>query len=772
MDQLYPSGPTAVPSDFAKPSVRYWLHAWLAVTGLFLFIGLYVALAAWFTWTAYRLLAHGIPHADVATVLSGLITAFASVLLWKAMRLVPRPSQLDAIEVTAREQPKLFHFLERLAADAGTQPPHRVFLSPRVNSAVFYDYDARHRFFPSRRNLEIGLALVNVLSVGELKAVLAHELGHLAQHSMLVGRWVCLAQQIATHLVSQRDALDRLIDKLQHCGTRFASASWPLSVLAWAVRAITESVFRLVMLAQRALSREMELQADLVAVSLTGSDALVHALHRLHAAEQTWSRTLDFANGEAHAGRSVADLFALQQRIMSKLRQILDDTNYGDTPTPARASAYRLFTQQLTQSPRKWSTHPANWEREENAKQNYIRARIDGRSAWHLFDASGELKLRMSKHVFRHTQTRIMPLEESCQRLDQQYNRYYYHSAYRGAYLGRSVVRQACHPSELYNPPLRPDLITPHLTGLYPESLADNLQRLRALDQESSALRGLQASGTEGRGGTIYYRGNRLRRKDLPAVIAQVERELAAAREVVLHHDRRCRTAHLSAAATLGAGWDAYLLGLAKALHYADHAEANVRDAHGMLSSRLEALAADQRLRYQEFEGLMQACRELHEALRHVFVIEGPALLLDRTLNERLSISSWQDTLGDFRIPAPQGDNVDHWLQIIDGWVEGTCSALASLRLASLEQLLIAEAHVARLVHEKRSAEPAPMPTVVPAKYPLLLPGKERPRHTKLHWRQRFHAANGFLPALTRLCVATGILVAVMLVSMAGLQGH
>ena len=38
-------------------------------------------------------------------------------------------------------------------------------------------------------------------------------------------------------------------------------------------------------MAEQALSREMEFQADLVAVSVTGSDALVNALYKLQSAD-------------------------------------------------------------------------------------------------------------------------------------------------------------------------------------------------------------------------------------------------------------------------------------------------------------------------------------------------------------------------------------------------------------------------------------------------------------------------------------------------------
>jgi Zn-dependent protease with chaperone function len=37
-------------------------------------------------------------------------------------------------------------------------------------------------FLPIKKNLQIGLGLVNSLNVSEFKAVMAHEFGHFTQH--------------------------------------------------------------------------------------------------------------------------------------------------------------------------------------------------------------------------------------------------------------------------------------------------------------------------------------------------------------------------------------------------------------------------------------------------------------------------------------------------------------------------------------------------------------------------------------------------------------
>ena len=54
MENIYPAGPQGVPENLAQPSSIYKRRAWLAMVSLTVFITLYIALAGWFSWTAYR----------------------------------------------------------------------------------------------------------------------------------------------------------------------------------------------------------------------------------------------------------------------------------------------------------------------------------------------------------------------------------------------------------------------------------------------------------------------------------------------------------------------------------------------------------------------------------------------------------------------------------------------------------------------------------------------------------------------------------------------
>ncbi|HVS24689.1 MAG TPA: M48 family metallopeptidase [Gammaproteobacteria bacterium] len=766
MDQIiYPRGPAAVPENFTRATSRYRTHAWLAMAGLALFVVLYFALAGWFAWTAWRLLTGAVNGGDNALwgFVAGLSAAFLAVFMLKALFFVKHRYEIDDLEITPKEQPKLFTFLHRLADDAGAPRAHRVFLSPRVNAAVFYDLSILNLLFPSKKNLEIGLPLVNVLTLGELKAVLAHEFGHFAQRSMAVGRWVYIAQQIAAQIIGRRDALDRFLRVLSSFDIRIAWIGWLLSLTVWSIRSVMETVFRIVLLAQRALSREMEFQADLVSVSLTGSDALIHALHRLGSAEQAWDRALGFGAVEAGAGRAVKDLFALQTQVTQCMRGILDDPNYGGVaPLPTeRPDAHRLFAAALAHAPRMWATHPSNNEREDNAKRIYITAPLDDRSAWGLFDDAAALRERMSAHVFRSAKTEPTPLEESQRKLDEEFRRPYLDRSYRGAYLGRAVTRHAQRPSELYDSPIEGARIVAELRSLYPEALAVDLRRLREIEQERAALQALRDGFLQAPGGIIRHRGRELKRRDLPHAIAKVEGELAEAEKSVRAHDRRCRSTHLAAAKTLGGGWEEYLAGLLAVVHYAEHAEADMLDARGAFANVFAIVTADKRVSASELRRLLAAGDTVYASLKRVFEQAGE-LALDGTLLQRMSLERWSAALEEFKLQPPSKENINSWIGVIDGWVDAASSALSRLRLAALDQLLLAERQVERFACDERPAGEAPEPSRVPASYPVLLAGAERARQKRLGLWDRFQTADGIWATAARLTVAGGIVAAVL----------
>jgi len=766
MDHVYPPGPASVPPNLTAATTAYKHRAWLAMGGLAAFIVLYFALSGWFAWTAWRLF-RGMfgegGHFDLWQFIAAVCATFLAVFMFKALFFIQHRYAIDDIEITRQDQPRLFEFIDRLADEARAPRAHKVYLSSRVNAAVFYDLSLLNLIIPSKKNLEIGLGLVNVVTLGELKAVLAHEFGHFAQRSMAVGRWVYISQQIAGHIVARRDMLDKLLAQLSRIDLRVAWVGWVLSIIVWSIRSMMDVLFRGVLLAQRALSRQMEFQADLVAVSLTGSDALIHALHKLNAADDAWDKALSFANSEANANRGITDLFAVQTRIIERMREILNQPMYGQVPPlPATSrDSHRVFKTELAQPPRMWGTHPPSWDREHNAKQRYVAAPVDERSAWDVFVNPAALREQMSAHVFRNATVEPTPMEQTFQNLEKQYGRAFLNRSYRGVYLHRSPVRYADTPEALYGPAVAPSNIAGALDALYPEDLALKVEHLNEKLEEKNALVALRDQVAQAPGGIIRHNGTEIRRKDLPRAIASLEREIAAVRGEIEAHDKRCRSTHLAAARTLEKGWPEYLRSLAAILHYADHTEANLRDVQGFVSNIYGVVTADGRVSSKELTRLLEGCQQLYHVLSIVHEQAGE-VSLDRTLLRRLEVESYAALLEEFKLPPPNRENIGEWLNVIDGWIGAAIGAMSKLRDAALEQLLLVESQVAKFARENLKPADAPPPSTVPKQYATLRPGKERPRQKRLDWWDRFQTADGLVATIARSAVALGIVGSVI----------
>ena len=757
--------PSSLVARLAKPTAAYRRHAWLAVAALAMFMLLYLGLAAWFLFTAWRLTLGsqaGSGNAFWGWIIGGC-AAFLAVFMLKAIFFVSHGSSSGTLEITAAEQPRLFEFLHKLADRAGAPRPHKVFVSARVNAAVFYDLSVLNLVLPSRKNLEIGLGLVNAVTLGELRAVLAHEFGHFAQKSMAVGRWVYVAQQIAGHLVARRDKLDDFLRALSRFDVRVAWVGWLLGVIVWAIRSLVDSAFSVVVMVQRALSREMEMQADLVAVSLTGSDALVHALHKLQAADDSWDRTLGFVSGEHAKGRLPRDAFAVQSRVMQRMGQVLNDPQYHRVPPlpSERPQQHRLFKAELAQPPRMWLTHPLNHEREANAKRHYVAAPIDDRSAWEVFDAPDLLRERLTALLLADAQAKDpqkaqapVPMADTLQALDAQFDRESLDGRYRGIYLGRSITRSVSLPAELAdaNGPADP---LASLDALYPESLLGEIERLRALERELAQLKALKSGALSAPDGQIRHRERSVGRGELPQLVAQVERELRQVEQGLLAHDKACRSVHRALARQLGGGWEAYLDGLLALLHYADHGEANLRDAQGLLANTWQVESATRRVGKAGVERLLGVANALQASLRRLHD-QRDRVVLDALMRERVQMASWSEMLGEFALPPATREQLGDWLEVVDSWVGQLAGACGRLRAQALDQLLHTEAVLARRAQAAPggtdSADDglpvqAPPPSSVPAGFETLQPGRERERQTRLGWAARFQTADGLLPA-------------------------
>ena len=87
-----------------------------------------------------------------------------------------------------KDQPRLFEILSDMALSAEQSLPSEVYLIPEVNAWVAQRGGIMG--IGSRRVMGIGLPLLQILTISQLKAILAHEFGHYYRGDTKLGPWI------------------------------------------------------------------------------------------------------------------------------------------------------------------------------------------------------------------------------------------------------------------------------------------------------------------------------------------------------------------------------------------------------------------------------------------------------------------------------------------------------------------------------------------------------------------------------------------------------
>jgi Zn-dependent protease with chaperone function len=769
MQSLYTKGPSKIPDGFTKPTKSFTKHVWFSIIGLILFVGLYFLLTIWFGKLAYNLFTDGGKGTGAFwDIILGIGFAFLSLFMLKSLFFLNKREKNPLHKyLSQQEEPVLFDYLYKLADEAGAPRPHKVFLSDRVNASVSYDISLINLLFPSKKNLEIGLGAINVLSLGELKAVLAHEFGHFAQRSMLLGRYVYVAQQIAARIIGKRDVFDSLLAGLSSFDLRIAWIGWILSILVWAIRSLIETCFSVVMMAERALSREMEFQADLVAVSLTGSDALIHALYKLQIADEAYDNAITIANSVLAEEKGISDLYALQSNYIEKMREILDDPAYGVSPeVPSFDTAsHRIFTSRKYNPPKMWATHPADNDRENNAKKTYISAKIDNRSSWDLFSNPKQLRDDMTASLINTSKAEIKIVNTDAESIAKQnkliFDWSFLAPKYHSAFYGRYPFTNFKSVDDLYSDMFSTD-IEKTFKELYPKGLASKINQLKEIFEEKEALIIAQNEVVTAEKRLLYHRGEQIKRSDISDVLENLKLQEKEIRDEVSLHDQKCRNVHHKAAKNIGKGWDVQLENLHKILHYTEHTITNIDDCATKFQNILFMALADGRITSKELTDIITISTEYYHIVRKVYN-QAETIRLDSNLLTKLNVLTFFELLEKFELTPPMKENINEWVNHIDSWANVAKGALMQLRNIALEELLHTEDCVREAYINKQALENASSSKVTLVdEYAVLMPGMERERKRKLDFWSRFFIGDGLFHSLSKFAVSVAILVAAL----------
>lgn len=758
MKNFYSKSSHDIPEGLTKPSSSFKKFVWLSVLGLLFFIIIYFTLIIWFGRLAYY------SFLDDGSFWNYVLAggyAFLCLFMIKSLFIFNKREEnpLDTY-ITEEKEPALFDYLYKLADEAGAPRPKKVFLSSRVNASVSYDLSIVNLIFPSKKNLEIGLGLINVLSLGEFKAVLAHEFGHFAQRSMLLGRYVYVAQQIAVQIINKRDIFDNFLAGISSIDIRISWIGWILSILVWAVRSLIETCFSIVIIAQRALSREMEFQADLVAVSLTGSDALIHALSKLQVADEAYDRALNAVNTKLEDKKAVHNLFKLQTNYIEKMSWVLNDHSYGKSPQIAdiNPESNRIFGNRIFNPPKMWSTHPADQDREENAKKIYIAAEIDERPAEILLSDATKYEVEMTAKLIAtgKIETEIISDEESIEFQNKKYfNWTFLDPKYQSNFLNRFFTLNFESVDQMYSLDINDSEIASNFESLYQTKLSKKLDNLKEVKEEIAAINLIISGPITIEKREIWHRGERIKRKDVKTVLNKLAQEEASILNELSTHDLLCRSIHYKTASLLDSNWANYIKSIGSLVHYSEHAIADIEDAARKYHNVVSIALADGNVSSEELTAILNAGNDYYKSISSSYQ-KSKKIQLNKELLANSNKENYADFFEEFKLSSPTGDNINKWSQVIDGWANEALSGLSFLRNSSLEHLLDIEEDIkSAFLNNKPIARKTPDAITIVDSYKLLTPGTERPIQRKLKLWDRFMMGEGFFGATAKFAISS-----------------
>ena len=328
-------------------------------------LGAAIALAFWLASAL-----HGVLALKITLPLFTATVGAVGVAMWRAIRDKPQPPQ--GVPIGPDEAPELWSTVRELASEVGTRMPDEIRLIPEINAAVM-EQSRLLGLIGGRRFLYIGLPLLQVMTVGQLRSVIAHELGHYSGRHTRFGA------------VAYRG-------RLAIAGT-IARIS-PRNVAGWVFKAYGN----LYVLVDRAVVRRQEYEADQASVRVAGRAAAESALRELPVLAAAWCFYMrNYVQLGWQYGYAPADLFG----------------GFAELVAGRAAELDKLRAQLPEEEASKWDTHPPLSERiAAIAAAPDVQVPYDSRPAAELLPDLSDAGRRMQELMVDVGERKILPWPE------------------------------------------------------------------------------------------------------------------------------------------------------------------------------------------------------------------------------------------------------------------------------------------------------------------------------------------------------------------------
>ncbi len=399
----YPKSPKGISKNFTKLPSSYITKSILAILAIILFFVLYACLVFTTGYLAYLALIYDIGPVNKVTILMKIGAVAGSAMLFvftlKFIFKLKNPKPQNRIKLDKKKHQNLWDFVAKICQETGAPKPKNIYIDPDVNAYVAYSNIWLSLFLPIKKELTIGLGLIDSLNLTEFKAVITHEFGHFAQKAMKIGSYINSANTIIHDMIYNRDSWDNLLDEWRASDLRLSFAAWIITPVIWIIRQTLALFYQFLNIMYSSLSREMEFNADKVAVSTSGSDAIIAALWKLDAGFENWNSTIEHAYLASKKKVYTKNLYTHNQIAHEKIKDSQLE-KLSNLPQHTMGGK-KYFSSSENSKVSMYASHPPNNLRQENAKVPYVECASDNRSPWLLFENAQELQEEMSLLVYK-----------------------------------------------------------------------------------------------------------------------------------------------------------------------------------------------------------------------------------------------------------------------------------------------------------------------------------------------------------------------------------
>ena len=463
------------------------------------------------------------------------LASFGLMILIFLIKFVFKSNKIDRsdlIEISRTDEPALFEMIDELVHDIKTTFPKKVYLSSNVNASVFYDSSFWSMFLPVKKNLQIGLGLVNTVTKSELKAILAHEFGHFSQRSMKVGSYVYNVNQIIFNLVNDNESYENIIQKWAAISNYFAIfvslAVWLIKGIQW----ILKKMYALVNKSYMALSREMEFHADAIAAHITGYEPLKNSLLRLDLADYSYNAVLSFYDAKISQNLKSENIYKDHTQVINFIAHHNAIQIENDLPLVS-IEEYNRFNNSKLVIKDQWASHPSTEERIKKLEETQITATYtDNAPANLIFKNIEATQQRLSKELFKDVKYEGLVADLSTEAFLDAYREDFLNNSfskiYKGYYDNKNPVffdtKEIHSNGRLIN-----------FEEIFSEEIVEKVYNLVGFENDLAVLKQIADKSLDAT--TFDYDGQKYNVNDCPQLIEKLTKEIADLNVLISEND-------------------------------------------------------------------------------------------------------------------------------------------------------------------------------------------------------------------------------------------